>query len=260
MRRACGVEYDERGAGGAVLFIHGALIADSFAPLMDEPALAGYRRIRFRRRGFGASEPPTEPASIEEHARDARSLLDELGAAPAHVVAHSGGGPIAVQLAVDAPDTVRSLVLIEPAFQNAAMAAVFYEMITPLIEMHRAGESAKAVHIWMRRGGSDWRDRHEAAIPGVGDQMTRDAGGTFEGDMIAMRAWDFDAVGVSRISQPVLYLVGSRSAAGVEPSTKLFRAAVPDTEFVVIDDADHSMPMTRATAVAEAIAPFLSSN
>jgi pimeloyl-ACP methyl ester carboxylesterase len=54
----------------------------------------------------------------------------------AHVVAHSGGGPIAVQLTLDSPGTVRSLVLFEPALQDAAMAAAFNVQRTPLIEMH----------------------------------------------------------------------------------------------------------------------------
>jgi hypothetical protein len=40
MPRAHAVEYEARGDGDAVLCIHGAIIADSFAPLMDERALA----------------------------------------------------------------------------------------------------------------------------------------------------------------------------------------------------------------------------
>ena len=150
MQRANAVEYEARGVGDAVLCIHGAIIADSFAPLMREPALAGYRLIRYRRRGYGASDPPAGMPTIAEQVSDARALLEHLRVPQAHVVAHSGGGPIAIQLALDAPDVVHSLVLLEPALQNAAMAAAFHEMITPLIEMHREGNSATAVHRWMR--------------------------------------------------------------------------------------------------------------
>ena len=120
MRKVAGLEYDTRGDGEPVLFIHGAIIADSFAPVMEEPTLAGYRLIRYRRRGYGRSDAPSDPPTIEEHARDARALLDGLDADRAHVVAHSGGGPIALQLAIDSPQVVRSLVLIEPALQMDA--------------------------------------------------------------------------------------------------------------------------------------------
>jgi pimeloyl-ACP methyl ester carboxylesterase len=260
MRKVAGLEYDTRGDGEPVLFIHGAIIADSFAPVMGEPTLAGYRLIRYRRRGYGRSEPPSDPPTIQEHARDARALLDRLGAERTHVVAHSGGGPIAVQLAIDAPQVVRSLVLLEPVLQTAEMAAAFDELVAPLVEMHRAGDSSKAVHLWMRPvGGSDWRTEIEKRIPGAGDRANDDAGGTFgrDGDLPALRHWDFDAVGAQTIEQPVLNIVGSRSAGQREVITPMLCAAVPHTDVVVIDDADHTLPMTRPTPIAQEIAGFL---
>jgi hypothetical protein len=47
-----GVElaYEVVGSGEAVLFIHGAYIADALQPLVAEPALARLRRIRYHRR------------------------------------------------------------------------------------------------------------------------------------------------------------------------------------------------------------------
>ena len=258
MRKVAGLEYDTRGDGEPVLFIHGAIIADSFAPVTEEPTLAEYRLIRYRRRGYGQSDPPSDPPTIEEQARDARALLDRLDADRAHVVADSGGGPIALQLAIDAPQVVRSLVLIEPALQTAEMAAAFDELVAPLVEMHRAGDSSKAVHLWMRPvGGSDWRTEIEKRIPGAGDQANGDAGGTFESDLPAMRHWDLDAVGAETIEQPVLNIVGSRSAGQREVVTPMLCAAIPHTDVVVIDDADHTLPMTKPVPVAEEIAGFL---
>lgn len=251
-----GLEYESTGDGEAVLFIHGAIVADSFAPMMREEALAGYRLIRYRRRGFGRSISPGNPPTIEEYARDAKALLDELGVSATHVVAHSGGGPIAVQLAIDEPDTVRSLVLLEPALMNAAMAAGFHEMVTPLIKMHQAGDSTNAVDLWMSAGNEDWGTLIEKCIPGGTDRAIEDAAGTFEFDLAAMRVWDFDAVGASRITQPVLYVTGSRS--GHRPSiAAMFRAAVPHASAEEIPDADHIAPITDPGAVAQVIARFL---
>jgi pimeloyl-ACP methyl ester carboxylesterase len=260
MQRAGALEYETSGTGDAVLCIHGAIVADSFAPLVPEPALADYRLIRYRRRGYGQSAPPAAQPTIQEQADDASSLLTHLGVNEAHVVAHSGGGPIAVQLALDAPTTVRSLVLLEPALQNAAIAAAFAEMIQPLIDMHLAGDRAKAVHLWMRTtaGGSDWRSAIEARIPDAGEHAIEDAAGTFEYDLAAMREWDFEAVGAEGINQPVLYVVGEQSAAINQPAVDMFLAAVPDTTRVVIPDCDHSLQMTHPAALARVIAEFLS--
>lgn len=60
-------------------------------------------------RGIGAS--PGVPGSVADMAQDALAVMDALGWASAHVVGHSLGGVIAQQIAVSAPDRVRSLTL-----------------------------------------------------------------------------------------------------------------------------------------------------
>jgi 3-oxoadipate enol-lactonase len=257
MERVCSLECETNGRGEAVLFIHGAILSDTFAPLMREESLAGFRCIRYRRRGYGRSGPVTGEPTIEGHAQDALSVLEAVGERRAHVVAHSGGGPIAVQMAGSAPDVVRSLVLLEPALQNAAMAAAFDELLAPLVELYDSGERAKAVHLFMRTATSPgWRAQTEEHLPGAAARAEVDAAATFHGDLPALRRWDFDTVS-SQISQPSLLMVGSVSEPRVRHVSAMFRAAVPASEFVVIEGADHSLQTTRPEAVAPVIAEFL---
>ena len=110
------LEYEVRGAGEPVVLVHGAHIADAFAPLLAEPALAErYQLVLYHRRGFAGSTHPDGPLSITQQAADCRALMQHLSVARAHVVGHSYGGVIALQLALDAPDIVHSLALLEPA-------------------------------------------------------------------------------------------------------------------------------------------------
>src|SRR5512142_1747448 len=110
------LEYELRGSGEPVLLIHGSHIARSFLPLLAQPALTRrYTLIRYHRRGFLGSSPARGAVSIEDQAADAQALLEYLHLSPAHVVGHSYGGSIALQLAVDAPNCVHSLVLLEAA-------------------------------------------------------------------------------------------------------------------------------------------------
>ncbi len=108
------LEYETVGRGEPVLFIHGSILADAFLPLRTEPALRRYRQIHYHRRGFAGSDQARPPFAIADQAADARALLARLRAPSAHVVGHSYGAVIALQLALDAPDAVRSLVLLEP--------------------------------------------------------------------------------------------------------------------------------------------------
>jgi pimeloyl-ACP methyl ester carboxylesterase len=91
---------------------------DSFE---DEPHTARYLRrlasfarvIRFDWRGVGSSDPPESTAvhEIADMAADALAVLDAAGSERAVVLAETGGGVVGLQLAVDAPERVASLVL-----------------------------------------------------------------------------------------------------------------------------------------------------
>src|SRR5262245_27334918 len=91
------------GPGEPVLFIHGTLIADAFRPLFGEPPLEGYRLIHYHRRGYGGSERPTGPMGIRDQVADSLSVLSGLGVERAHIVGHSLGGAVALQLALESP-------------------------------------------------------------------------------------------------------------------------------------------------------------
>jgi pimeloyl-ACP methyl ester carboxylesterase len=106
--------YEVVGSGEPMLLIHGAHLADALKPLVAEPALERFQRIRYHRRGLGGSTRPveTEPTSVAAQAEDAVRLLDHLGVDRAHVVGHSWGGAIALELGAQHPTRVASLVLL----------------------------------------------------------------------------------------------------------------------------------------------------
>src|SRR5438105_1121205 len=105
------LEYENTGAGEPVLLIHGAFVADSFRPFLAEPKLAGdYRLITYRRRGYGVSGGTITRSrvSAERQAADCAAVLRWFGLLRAHIVGHSFGGCVALQLALDSPQLVRS--------------------------------------------------------------------------------------------------------------------------------------------------------
>jgi pimeloyl-ACP methyl ester carboxylesterase len=105
--------------------------------------------------------------------------------------------------------------------------------------------------------GSNWRAMLDEHIPGVGDQAIRDAVGTFDYDLEALRHWDFAAVGASRIGQPALHIVGSRTAVGRRPVTDMSKTLFPAPELLTIPDADHTLHMTNPELAAAIVDEFL---
>lgn len=73
---------------------------------------ADHRVATFDHRGVGESDPAPGSFTLAELAGDALRVLDALGWSSAHVVGVSMGGMVAQELALAAPERVRSLALI----------------------------------------------------------------------------------------------------------------------------------------------------
>lgn len=105
------LSYEVIGQGPPVLFIQGIGATGSAWSLQTEALQNSFTCLSFDNRGLGASMPCHGPITVQAMAEDALSLIEHLKWDSAHVVGHSMGGPIAVQLALNHPERVRSLSL-----------------------------------------------------------------------------------------------------------------------------------------------------
>ncbi len=109
-----GVElyYEEVGTGSPVVLLPGTGFAlDVWKPHPVEELKANNRVITTDSRGLGRTKCDDEFFTIEQLAADVAALLDHLDAEPAHVIGHSIGGRIALELALTHPPMVRSLIM-----------------------------------------------------------------------------------------------------------------------------------------------------
>jgi pimeloyl-ACP methyl ester carboxylesterase len=168
------LEYEAQGSGEPIVFIHGAHIGDTYRPLMTESALKNYRLIRYHRRGYAGSSRPDGALSVSAHAADCLALLRKLDAVPARVVGHSSGGVIALQLALDAPEAVRSLTLLEPALLQVPSGAALLEALGPSVQMYEAGNRAGAVDAFLQTVcGKTYRGTADKILPGLSTKRLR---------------------------------------------------------------------------------------
>lgn len=100
---------DPRGA--PLLLLHGYTDTSRSWSLMA-PYLAKYRLLMPDQRGHGASDAPECCYSLSQFAFDAKLFLDALGIKDAAVVGHSLGSMVAITMAAEYPDRVRSITLI----------------------------------------------------------------------------------------------------------------------------------------------------
>lgn len=106
----------DEGDGEPVIFLHGEptwsfLWRHVIGPVRD----AGYRCIAPDLPGFGRSDKPVELGwySYDRHTEAIVTLFDELDVRDATVVVHDWGGPIGLRAAVQQPDRIRRLVILD---------------------------------------------------------------------------------------------------------------------------------------------------
>jgi pimeloyl-ACP methyl ester carboxylesterase len=254
------LEYDVTGRGEPVLFIS-PVVADGFRPLLSEPALAeGYQLITYHKRGWGGSTHTLEPVSVEDHANDAAALLRHLGIRRAHVVGHSSGAAVAVQLALLQPGMVRTLALLELSLLSVPGAAGFLHKAGPAFAAYRAKDPATALSLFMTAvSGLEWnacRTLLDHRIPDGVAAALEDADTFFGVELPALGAWTFGPAEARNISQPVLSVLGAETEPLWVEIAGLLRSWVPRVEECRIEGAGHLLQIQRPQAVAEGLAAF----
>ncbi len=109
--------HETHGSGGdPTVLVHGSLVDhhtwDSVLPMLGQ----SLEVLVYDRRGHGQSEGPPRSHPVRDDAADLVALLESLDLFPVHVIAHSYAGAVALRLAIDRPEMVRSLTLHEPPF------------------------------------------------------------------------------------------------------------------------------------------------
>jgi pimeloyl-ACP methyl ester carboxylesterase len=258
------LEYEVGGVGEPVLLID-MLIADCFVPLFTEPALADrYQLIRYHKRGWVGSTHTPPPVSIADHAADAAALLEHLGVRRAHIAGHSTGASIGAQLALDDPQKVHTLTLLEPTLVSLPLGGAFLEAAVPVFEAYACGDQAGAFAMFVAAAsGLDWETCHallEERIPGVVAQSIRDADTFFGIELPALADWIFGAEQAAAINRPVLSVVGAETQPLWVEIAAFLRASLPHIEESTIDGVGHLLQIQHPEPVARQIAEFLERN
>jgi len=251
------LQYELSGAGEPVVLIHGGVVAELFVPVARQLEQS-HRVLRYHRSGYAGSQRLPGALSIPQHAAQLRDLLQALGIARVHVVGHSFGANIAFQLAIDAPEAVHTLALIEPALPVPSTGP---DRLAPAIELYQAGDRRAAIDRFLTIvAGPDYRRALDQALPHAFDQALADADTFFQQELPALRDWTVTSEQTGSIHQPVLRVIGEDSPR-VSPiwlqRHDLVLTLLPHAETATISRATHLMLVQNERATARALQEFI---
>jgi pimeloyl-ACP methyl ester carboxylesterase len=244
--------YEELGSGPPLLLLHG-LGSSSRDWELQVPAFAAtYRVIACDVRGHGRSAKPPSPYSVSGFAADVAALLGHLETGPAMVVGISMGGMIAFQLAVDAPEMVAKLVIVNSGpelilrtwgeriqglqrlavVQLLGMAGTARFLAPRLFPMPEQEE--------LRRTFTErWLENDKRA---------------YMASLRALLGWSV-ADRLGEIRCPVLVIAADQDYTPVS-AKEAYVAKLPRAELVVIPDSRHATPVDQPEAFNRAVLDF----
>ena len=245
--------YEADGEGEPVVLLHGlGSCGADWAPQL--PALVrGYRVVRPDLRGHGRSSKPEASYSVPVMAGDVSRLLGQLGLGPAHVVGLSMGGMVAFQLALDAPDRVASLTLVNT---------------TPDLSLPTCREQLKlyrrllGVHVLGMRGLG--RVLAHRLLPGpqrsdsrriFAARYAKNSKRTYLAVLDGLVGWSVSDR-LEEITRPVLVVAAEHDYAPVAEK-RAYAARMPRAELVVLAGARHAVPAEQPAAFNRVLLAFL---
>ena len=214
--------------------------------------LPGFRRVRVDLRGHGLSDAPAGDYALATLARDVLHVLDRVGVADAVFVGVSIGGQVAMQAALDAPERVAGLVLLDTAARIGDRAG--WDARRDEVRAHGLEASADAVvGRWFPSAS---RARDPLAPRGYRNLLLRTPVDGYLGACAALRDADLRDRTVD-VTQPALVLFGAEDQATPPAQVRGLADALRDARYVEIAGAGHLPCLDRPDEVARHVAAFL---
>ena len=244
------------GAGEPVVLVMGLGYPSDMWFRVIPSLAASHRVLRLDNRGAGRTgDVPGAPYTVETMAGDVLAVLDAAGEASAHVVGISMGGLIAQEVAMTAPDRVRSLVLgcTHPGIAHAVLDPEALDLLRQRGELNAedAAEASVAFNYApttpRQRITEDWAVRLLLASSPSG----------YRAQVEGTAPWS----GLERLPSlevPTLLLHGEADRLLPVANTHRIAQAVPHAEVVVIPDANHLFMTDQPERTIEVLLDWLS--
>jgi 3-oxoadipate enol-lactonase len=247
------VHYLERGAGPLLVCLHGiGSSSASFQPQLDELG-STHHVVAWDAPGYGASADPDRAPGLEGYVAALADLIGVFGER-AYLLGVSWGGVLAVQAALQCPELLRSLILIDSSSGSGGDVDKAEKMRRRPSQLAEMGAQAFA------------RDRGPRLLSADADPTLVEQTIQLMAASIRLPGYAFATESMAttdhhsrlgEVNLPTLVLCGDQdTVTGPEESWAL-ASAIPDAVFVSISGAGHLAHQERPASVNAWVASYV---
>ncbi|MEU5022993.1 alpha/beta fold hydrolase [Streptomyces milbemycinicus] len=267
------LHYTRAGSGPLLVLLHGwPQTGLCWRPVLGELA-AGHTVVAPDLRGYGLSDKPTTGYDKRQMASDIAELVRQLGFERAAVVGHDRGARVAHRWALDHPDQVERLAVLDviPTREmfrrlDASVAAGYWHWLfhmQPDLPELLVGNNVRA---YLEYFFERWTYNRHGLDPDAVDAYVRafSRPGALRAGFDDYRAQerdlaldDEDATAGRRLTMPVLALWGSAGLPARLPTLDIWRQYADDVTGAQIPDCGHFIPEERPDALLAHLRTFL---
>jgi esterase len=254
--------YQEAGFGPPLLLVHGAFVDYRYWSLVVPEFAKNYRVIAVSLRHYYPEKWDGKGGdfSYEQHAADVAALIKKLNLGKVHLLGHSRGGGVVVNVAKTHPEVIKTLILADAAGfesllpktpEDEKLANASGDRIRTLQKNLADGnvELAAQTFVDSLNGPGAWASR-----PGEVKQFYFDNMGTGT-QMAAAPATSCDQV--AKFDFPILLVHGERSPKIYSAMSASMRKCKDIPEPIVIPNAAHGMMRDNPAVFNAGLADFL---
>ncbi|MGE5224799.1 MAG: alpha/beta fold hydrolase [Omnitrophica WOR_2 bacterium] len=264
------MHYVDEGQGEPVLMVHGTPTWSFLYRHLINGLIPDYRVIAPDHIGFGLSDKPKAWSYLpREHARNLAALIEALSLKDITLVVHDFGGPIGLSYAIEHPENIRRIVIMntfcwslrgDPAFErpnqifNNAFGRFAYTRLnfSPVFMIRAAwGDKRKLT-----------RDIHRHYTQALPTPSDRQGTWVFLQELIGSSDW-YESIWNHRENirnKPALIVWGMKDIAFKEKELKRWEELFPQAQVIRFSEAGHFLQEEEGPQIASLIRSFIKDN
>lgn len=249
------------GDGPLLVLVHGSW-SDHTTWQTTAPMLADeFRVVSYDRRGHSRSERPPGTRTRRQDENDLAALVEALDCGPAHLVASSFGGLIALGLAARRGDLVRSVAVHEPpalsvlaAGSRARLVGVVTSTMARVLDELDAGhvETGARRFTEMALGAGSWDH-----LPEPMRALFLNNAPAFAAEQSEPECTSVDIAGIDRLADRVLLSKGDAAPLWLQVVVDSLAELMPAVQTTTIAGAGHVPHVTHPVEHAELVKRFI---